>query len=75
LVSPYESDPQITYLVQKGKADFAIREDSDLLAYGCEKVCKTPSVFYSGHMSQKTICTAKHQLNNLLHLLCESCVI
>lgn len=37
-MSPYESDAQIAFLVNNGYADFAITEDSDLLAYGCEKV-------------------------------------
>ncbi|KXJ18272.1 Exonuclease 1 [Exaiptasia diaphana] len=37
IVSPYESDVQITYLMQNGHGDFVITEDSDLLAYGCEE--------------------------------------
>ena len=38
IVSPYESDAQIAFLVLNGYADFALTEDSDLLAYGCKKV-------------------------------------
>ncbi|CAB3990643.1 Exonuclease 1 [Paramuricea clavata] len=38
LVSPYESDAQIAFLLKHGYADFAVTEDSDLLVYGCEKV-------------------------------------
>lgn len=38
VVSPYESDAQIAFLLDKGLAHFAITEDSDLLAYGCNKV-------------------------------------
>lgn len=38
LVAPYEADPQIAYLVREGIADFAISEDSDLIAYGCPKL-------------------------------------
>lgn len=38
VVSPYESDAQIAYLVRNGYADLAITEDSDLLVYGCKKV-------------------------------------
>lgn len=38
IVAPYEADAQITYLVKQGLADFAITEDSDLLAFGCPKV-------------------------------------
>ena len=40
IVSPYKSDAQIAFLLANGYADFAITEDSDLLAYGCKKVCK-----------------------------------
>lgn len=35
LVAPYEADIQLTYLVKHGYADFAITEDSDLVALGC----------------------------------------
>ncbi|CAH3191412.1 unnamed protein product [Porites evermanni] len=38
IVSPYESDAQIAFLLGNDCADFAITEDSDLLVYGCKKV-------------------------------------
>ena len=38
IVAPYEADAQIAFLLKHGHAEFAITEDSDLLAYGCEKV-------------------------------------
>ena len=38
IVAPYEADSQIAYLVREGIADFAISEDSDLIAYGCPKL-------------------------------------
>lgn len=38
IVAPYEADAQIAFLVANTHADFAISEDSDLLAYGCKKV-------------------------------------
>ena len=38
IVSPYESDAQIAYLLSRGHADFALTEDSDLLVFGCKKV-------------------------------------
>lgn len=34
IVAPYEADSQIAYLVRKKYADFAISEDSDLVAFG-----------------------------------------
>ena len=37
IVSPYEADSQIAYLVKSGYADIAISEDSDLIAYGCPR--------------------------------------
>lgn len=58
VVSPYESDAQISFLVGNGYASLAITEDSDLLVYGCQKV---------GHnISLKIIYTAnrKHMLVN-----------
>lgn len=39
LVAPYESDAQLACLCQPGGiADMALTEDSDLLAFGCERV-------------------------------------
>lgn len=38
LVAPYEADAQIAYLVKEGIANFAISEDSDLIAYGCPRL-------------------------------------
>lgn len=38
IVAPYEADAQMAYMVQHGFADFAISEDSDLIAYGCPKI-------------------------------------
>ena len=38
IVSPYESDTQIAFLLSKGYEDFVLTEDSDLLAYGYKKV-------------------------------------
>jgi exonuclease 1 len=40
MVAPYESDSQIAKLVKLGFADFAITEDSDLVAYGVRVVLK-----------------------------------
>lgn len=38
VVAPYEADAQISYLYRNGLVDFCISEDSDLLAFGCERV-------------------------------------
>ena len=38
VVAPYEADAQMAYMVKEGIADFAISEDSDLIAYGCPKM-------------------------------------
>ena len=38
VVAPYEADAQMSYMVKAGIADFAISEDSDLIAYGCPKI-------------------------------------
>lgn len=38
MVSPYETDAQLTLLSNMGTIDCAITEDSDLLVYGCQRV-------------------------------------
>ncbi|KAI7892724.1 PIN domain-like protein [Mucor mucedo] len=38
IVSPYEADPQLTFLVKSGLASAVITEDSDLLAFGASRV-------------------------------------
>ncbi|VDN53851.1 unnamed protein product [Dracunculus medinensis] len=38
LVAPYESDAQLAYLNKIGLANVLITEDSDLIAFGCEKI-------------------------------------
>jgi exonuclease-1 len=38
VVAPYEADAQLAYLVKEGIANFAISEDSDLIAYGCPRL-------------------------------------
>jgi exonuclease-1 len=38
VVAPYEADAQIAYMVREGIANFAISEDSDLIAYGCPRL-------------------------------------
>ena len=38
IVAPYEADAQLTFLTMHGYVDAVITEDSDLIAYGCEKV-------------------------------------
>jgi len=43
VVAPYEADAQIAHLARlgrdKGGVDVVFTEDSDLVAYGCERVC------------------------------------
>ncbi|PIO61389.1 hypothetical protein TELCIR_17090 [Teladorsagia circumcincta] len=41
-VSPYESDAQLAFLVNERLADVVITEDSDLIAFACEKVVFHP---------------------------------
>ncbi|XP_049591845.1 exonuclease 1 [Syngnathus scovelli] len=38
LVAPYEADAQLAYLTKCGLAHAVITEDSDLLAFGCQRV-------------------------------------
>lgn len=38
IVSPYESDAQLTHLQRIGHVDAILTEDSDLLAFGCDSV-------------------------------------
>ena len=38
VVAPYEADAQLTWLMQRGLVDACITEDSDLMAFGCDRV-------------------------------------
>lgn len=38
MIAPYQADAQVAYLVKTNVVDFAITEDSDLIAYGCERI-------------------------------------
>ncbi|MCP9259221.1 Exonuclease 1 [Dirofilaria immitis] len=38
IVAPYESDAQLTFLTKAKMAQAVITEDSDLIAFGCEKI-------------------------------------
>jgi exonuclease-1 len=46
IVAPYEADAQLAYLNLKNMAQIVITEDSDLVLFGCTKVC-VPSETYS----------------------------
>lgn len=39
IVAPYEADAQLAYLNIKNYAQIVITEDSDLILFGCTKVC------------------------------------
>lgn len=38
IISPYEADSQLSFLVRSGQVDFAVSEDSDLVCFGCPRV-------------------------------------
>lgn len=38
LVAPYESDAQLAFLTKNGMAHAVVTEDSDLIAFGCERI-------------------------------------
>lgn len=40
IVAPYEADAQLAYLNIKNYAQLVITEDSDLILFGCTKVCE-----------------------------------
>ena len=50
VVAPYEADAQMAYMVKEGLADFAITEDSDLIAYGCPRILLKLNPFGTGQM-------------------------
>lgn len=39
VVAPYEADAQLAYLEKIGVVDGIVTEDSDLLVFGCKRVC------------------------------------
>jgi len=66
IVSLYEADAQIAHPLQHQLADFAVSEDSDLLAYGCSKVLlKLKS---NGDADLVEICKVLEHLQ--LHCIC-----
>lgn len=38
-MAPYEADAQLAYLQKEGLVDLVITEDSDMLVFGCKRVC------------------------------------
>ena len=56
VVAPYEADAQLAFLSKSGKVDLCISEDSDLLAFGCNRVLFKLDKFGSGiEISQEAI--------------------
>lgn len=39
VVAPYEADAQLAYFALSGKVDVVLSEDTDLLTFGCPRVC------------------------------------
>lgn len=39
VVAPYEADAQMTFLAVSKQVDAVITEDSDLIPFGCPRVC------------------------------------
>ena len=39
IVAPYEADAQLAYLQKENIVDLVITEDSDMLVFGCKRVC------------------------------------
>ncbi|MFH4973359.1 hypothetical protein AB6A40_000068 [Gnathostoma spinigerum] len=63
IVSPYESDAQLAYLTRSGMAYAVVTEDSDLIAFGCERL-----IF---KIDQSGSCTV-YEKENLPKCLCKS---
>jgi hypothetical protein len=49
VVAPYEADAQIAYLFRTGAVTAVIAEDSDMLAFGCQRV-RHPPLFPPTHI-------------------------
>lgn len=49
IIAPYEADPQLAYLISTGQVKAIITEDSDLLAFGAEKVVVKMDRYGEGH--------------------------
>ena len=63
IVAPYEADSQLAYLSMQGIVDLVITEDSDLLVFGCKKVCEGYYIHTCGLQADK------HILHTTLHTL------
>ncbi|VDM95525.1 unnamed protein product [Thelazia callipaeda] len=63
IVAPYESDAQLTFLMKSKMVEAVVTEDSDLIAFGCEKIVfkmeSTGScVIFEQHLLPKCLCRA-----------------
>ncbi|XP_055357766.1 exonuclease 1-like [Paramacrobiotus metropolitanus] len=60
LVSPFEADAQLTYLLNEGYVHFVITEDSDLIPFGCKRIFfkldpNGSGLFYERHNLHKCL--------------------
>ncbi|CAG9539579.1 unnamed protein product [Cercopithifilaria johnstoni] len=63
IVAPYESDAQLTFLTKTKMAQAVVTEDSDLIAFGCEKIIfkmdpTGPCVIFDQNLLPKCLCKA-----------------
>ncbi|VDO28607.1 unnamed protein product, partial [Onchocerca flexuosa] len=63
IVAPYESDAQLTFLIKAKMAQAVVTEDSDLIAFGCEKIIfkMDPSgscIIFEQNLLPKCLCKA-----------------
>lgn len=56
IVAPYEADAQMAYLALNDLVQVVITEDSDLIAYGCPRVCPA---FAREYISLCCICSSE----------------
>ncbi|KAJ7324075.1 Rad2 nuclease [Desmophyllum pertusum] len=73
VVSPYEADAQISHLLDYNLVDFAISEDSDLLAYGCAKVLFKLSSSGTADLIDLSVILEKLKMNHSTFL--DMCIV
>lgn len=73
IISPYESDAQLTYLQRINYIDYILTEDSDLILFGCTNILYKFDLVHVHEFDNKTF--MKNNDQNFVKNLLEICIL